>query len=135
MEEKQADSKLFWSKVKQLRGSIGGAKKPPPIATDKDGKTETDPEKVLRIWREFSAGIASSKNKQEEGIYDDEHRDKVEERLHGLREEKEFQEELDYPITESEVFHAEVSVTGSMFRVLAWEPGIPAPKSSRCMLS
>jgi hypothetical protein len=39
VEEHQSDSKLFWSKVRSLRGSIGGAGKPPPIAqrAERDG--------------------------------------------------------------------------------------------------
>ena len=48
---------------------------------DERGQTETDPEKVMRIWKEFSARVANHDDKQEEGIFDDDHRDRVEEQL------------------------------------------------------
>jgi hypothetical protein len=108
VEEKQSDSKLFWGKFKLLRNSIHVAKSPPPVATDSEGKVVTDPVEVLRVWRDFSAGIASAdlSGTQEEGIYDDEYKREVEERLEWLRSVHQHQPVLDAPITAMEVFKA-----------------------------
>ena len=108
VEEKQSDSKLFWGKFKLLRNSIHVAKSPPPVATDSEGKTVTDPVEVLRAWRDFSAGIASAdlSGSQEEGIYDDEYKREVEERLAWMRSIHKHQPVLDDPITATEVFAA-----------------------------
>jgi hypothetical protein len=108
VEQKQGDSKLFWGKFKLLRNSIHVAKSPPPVATDSEGKTVTDPVDVLRAWRDFSAGIASAdlSGTQEEGIYDDEYKREVEERLEWMRSVHQHQPVLDAPITALEVFAA-----------------------------
>lgn len=108
VEEKQSDSKLFWGKFKLLRNSIHVAKSPPPVATDSEGKVVTDPVEVLRAWRDFSAGIASAdlSGTQEEGIYDDEYKREVEERLEWMRSVHQHQPILDAPITAMEVFKA-----------------------------
>jgi hypothetical protein len=108
VEEKQSDSKLFWGKFKLLRNSIHVAKSPPPVATDPEGNVETDPIKVLRIWRDFSANMASAdlSGTKEEGIYDDEYKREVEERLEWMRTFKHHQPILDDPITAQEVFRA-----------------------------
>ena len=108
VEEKQGDSKLFWSKFKQLRNSINVCKSPPPVAVDSDGRTVTDPAEVLRAWREFSAQIASTDltGTTEEGIYDEEYEREVRARLEVMRQAKIFQPELDGPITMQEVFAA-----------------------------
>ena len=108
VEERQSDSKLFWGKFKLLRNSIHFAKSPPPVATDAEGKIVTDPVEVLRAWRDFSAGIASAdlSGTQEEGIYDDEYKREVEERLEWMRSVHQHQPVLDNPITAMEVFAA-----------------------------
>ena len=63
---------------------------------------------VLRVWRDFSAGIASAdlSGTQEEGIYDDEYKLEVEERLEWMRSIRLHQRVLDDPITAMEVFAA-----------------------------
>ena len=68
----------------------------------------TDPVEVLRVWRDFSAGIASAdlSGSQEEGIYDDEYKREVEERLEWMRSVHQHQPQLDAPITAMEVFKA-----------------------------
>ena len=68
----------------------------------------TDPVEVLRVWRDFSAGIASAdlSGTQEEGIYDDEYKLEVEERLEWMRSIRLHQRVLDDPITAMEVFAA-----------------------------
>jgi exonuclease III len=104
IEEKQADSKLFWGRAGKVTDRMKGGVSPPPMV-NRDGETETDPMEVLRAWREFSAGIASQLP-EEEGRYDDEYKRVVEERLEMLRRLEVVQEELDRPITEVEVFRA-----------------------------
>ena len=91
-----------------MRNSIHVAKSPPPVATDEKGNTVTDPVEVLRVWREFSANIASKEvsGTTEEGIYDDQYQKEVEERLEWLRSVKQHQPVLDDPITAGEVFAA-----------------------------
>jgi hypothetical protein len=108
VEQKQGDSKLFWGKFRLLRNSIHVAKSPPPVATDSEGKTVTDPVEVLRAWRDFSAGIASAdlSGTQEEGMYDDEYKREVEARLEWMRSVRLHQPVLDDPITAMEVFAA-----------------------------
>ena len=108
VENNQGNSKLFWGKFKLLRNSIHVAKSPPPVVTDEKGNTVTDPVEVLRVWREFSANIASKEvsGTTEEGIYDEEYQKEVEERLEWLRSVKQHQPVLDDPITAGEVFAA-----------------------------
>ena len=84
IEEKQADSKLFWSRAKRITGRMRAGIKPPPMVMDDDGKVEADPIRVLRIWRKFSLDIAKG-TPAEEGIYDEEHRQEVEDRLKLLK--------------------------------------------------
>ena len=78
------------------------------MATDAEGKTVTDPTEVLRVWREFSANIASAdlQGTKEEGIYDEDYHDRVEARLAWLRRVKCTQPDLDSAITAKEVFKA-----------------------------
>ena len=63
---------------------------------------------MLRAWKEFSAGIASTAlgGTREEGIYDDEYQREVEDRLSLMRLVLVRQPELDGPITRTEVFRA-----------------------------
>ena len=105
IEEKQADSKLFWSRAKRVTGRMQTRVSPPPMAMNADGRVESDPVEVLKIWRNFCSEMADS-TPQEEGIYDDEYRDEVEARLEMLRKLNVFQEELDGMITTEEVFAA-----------------------------
>ena len=70
-----------------------------------DGQVESDPLKVLGAWRRFSAEIASQ-TQEEEGIYDDDHRREIEERLEELRRIRKHQGMLDGQITDEEVFAA-----------------------------
>ena len=108
VEEHQADSRAFWGKFKQVRGSITVDKSPPPVAYDTDGGMVTDPVEVLRAWRNFSACIASTDltGTTEEGIYDEDYKKGVEQRLEWLRNVKIHQPDLDHPITAGEVFRA-----------------------------
>jgi hypothetical protein len=108
IEANQLDSKLFWGKFKALRGRMGVAKAPPPVAKDKEGRTATDPVEVLRIWRDFNSKIASGdlSHTKEEGIYDEDYKVEEEERLEWLRRLRYHQQELDHPITDDEVFQA-----------------------------
>lgn len=105
IEEKQSDSKLFWSRAKRITGRMRPSISPPPMVEVEDGKVESDPVEVLRAWRRFSAEIASQ-TQEEEGIYDDDHRKEVEERLGELRRVLVSQRMLDDQITEEEVFAA-----------------------------
>jgi hypothetical protein len=108
VEAKQGDSKLFWSRFREVRNSITVSKSPPPVATNAEGVTVTDPVEVVRAWRVFSAGIASSDltGSREEGRYDDDYKAEVEARLAWLRRVRVYQPHLDYPITAREVFVA-----------------------------
>lgn len=108
IESKQKDSKLFWQRFHHLRNSIAVNKSPPPVAVDSEGKTVTERGAVLKAWVNFSAAISSKdlRNTQEEGIYDEDHRREVEERLEWLRNIKIHQSSLDKPFSESEVFCA-----------------------------
>lgn len=108
VEKKQGDSKLFWAKFKKISNTIHVSKSPPPVAINKHGTTITDPVEVLHAWRDFSANMASSDlaNTSEEGIYDEDYKREVDERLEWLRRIKIHQLELDHPITRLEVFKA-----------------------------
>lgn len=108
VEENQHNSKLFWSKFGKVRGSISADKTPPPVVINSKGETVTDPIAVLCAWREFCAAIASTDltGTTEEGIYDEEYKAEEEERLSWLRSLRVHQPELDYPITDREVFAA-----------------------------
>ena len=108
VEANQADSKVFWGRFKRLRNSIRVTKSPPPVATDKDGRTVTDPLEVLCIWKDFSASIAAKDlcGTTEEGIYDNEYQRETEERLEWYRSMRNHQPILDDPILESEVWAA-----------------------------
>jgi hypothetical protein len=108
VEDKQGDSKLFWARFRSVRNSILVSKSPPAVALNGDGDTMTDPAKVLRVWRDFSARIASSDltGTPEEGRYDDANKTKVERRLTWLRRVHQCQPLLDSPFTAEEVFKA-----------------------------
>jgi hypothetical protein len=73
VEASEGNKKLFWGKVKSLRSSMKITKAPPPVAVDSTGAAVTEPIAVLRAWRDFSAGIASSDlaGTKEEGRYDE----------------------------------------------------------------
>jgi hypothetical protein len=105
IEATQSDSKLFWSHVTSIAGPLLNSICPPPMATNTEGKVETDPIAVLKVWKEFSSNIANP-GPSEEGIYDEEHKTEVEQRLRDLRRIREYQPELDGPITRQEVFNA-----------------------------
>ena len=66
---------------------------------------ETDPVNVLKVWKRFSERIANP-GPSEEGIYDEEHKERVELELERLRANREHQPEFDGPITREEVFAA-----------------------------
>ena len=108
IESHQNNSKLFWGKYKTIRGTAKAGKAPPPVVKDNCGNTITDPTDVLRAWRDFSAGIANSdlEGTKEEGIYDEDHRLEVERKLHLKQLARVHQHDLDYPITDLEVFAA-----------------------------
>lgn len=109
IESKQKDSKLFWQRFHHLRNSIAVNKSPPPVAVDSEGETVTERGAVLKAWMKFSASISSKdlKGTQEEGIYDETHHRKVEERLDWLRKIKIHQTSLqDSAFSEREVFIA-----------------------------
>ena len=108
VEANQRDSKLFWSRFRKVRNSIVVSKSPPPVATNAEGVTVTDPLYVFRAWRDFSASMASSDltGSREEGRYDDAYKVEVEERLAWVRRVRVHQPHLDYPITAREVFVA-----------------------------
>lgn len=75
------------------------------MAENEDGEVESDPLEVLRIWRKFSREIASEMP-EEEGIYDDEYKEMVEDRLRVMRTMEIVQGGLDDEITVKEVFKA-----------------------------
>jgi len=106
VEEKQANSKLFWARAKRMRGHMKSKMTPPPMVATPTGEVEADPVEVLKVWRRFSAEIASKSTPEEEGIYDDAHQIEVEERLEELRKLRIYQQLLDDPITMQEVFTA-----------------------------
>jgi len=108
VEANQKDSKRFWSRFKKVRSSIVVGKSPPPVALNAAGETVTEPEAVLAAWRDFSASIASVDltGTTEEGKYDDEYRDEVEDRLAWLRKVRIHQPDLDMPISREEVWRA-----------------------------
>jgi hypothetical protein len=105
IEQKQADSKLFWARFKRVAGGLRSSVSPPPMVEGAEGGIETDPLAVLRTWKRFSSAIASP-GFEEECIFDEEHRVSVEERLSRLRAVRLAQPELDGLITEREVFRA-----------------------------
>ena len=72
VEKKQANSKLLWARAKRLRGQMRANVSPSPMVSTPEGKVEADPVEVLKIWRRYSAEIATSMP-EEEGIYDDAH--------------------------------------------------------------
>jgi len=104
VEEQQANSKLFWAKAKRVKGRMRANASPPPmVVRGKD--TIADPVEVLRAWRKFSAETARMAP-EEEGIYNEEYRQEVERRLELMRRVRLFQDELDSPITDKEVWKA-----------------------------
>jgi hypothetical protein len=106
IEKSQADTKLFWSKVKSLRGARAGNKAPPSVAARPDGTPESDPQKVIEIWRYFCAEIASRNPTSEEGIYDDQYQRDTQQELERLKNIRIHQAALDQPISDLEVFSA-----------------------------
>jgi hypothetical protein len=108
VEQYQGNSKVFWDKFKKLHNSIVVSKSPPPVAVNADGITVTEPVEVLRAWRDFCASIASAdlEGTREEGIYNEEYKCEVEDRLKWLRSVCLHQPNLDHAITAEEVFTA-----------------------------
>ena len=108
IEDRQGDSKLFWAMYKKLQKRTGANKSPPHVARDPDGNVVTGLPEVLRVWREFSKAISSADltGTKEEGIYDEDHKTEVEEKLRRLRGTLQHQDHLDRPITEPEVWSA-----------------------------
>ena len=105
IEKAQADSKLYWARSKSVLGGLSSSVSPPPMATNAEGGVETDPIAVLRVWRDFSKTIANP-GPDEEGIYDNEHKLEIEDRLEFLRRIRLHQAELDSPITRIDIFNA-----------------------------
>jgi len=108
VEAKQGNSKLFWSNFKRLKGTTRTDKSPPPVAENDEGEVVTDPLEVLKVWRKFSAAIASAnlEGTEEEGKYDDEYKRQVEDRLELLTRARLHHPILDRPITTKEVWVA-----------------------------
>jgi len=108
VEVKQNKSKEFWARYKRLKGTTRTNKSPPPVVNNEEGDVVTDPIEVLKIWRSFSAAIASSNldGTQEEGKYDDEYKREVEDRLELLRRARLHHPILDRSITRLEVWNA-----------------------------
>ena len=73
------------------------------MVLDDEGKVESDPIEVLRIWRRFSAEMADF-TPSEEGMYDDEYKKQTESKLENLRKLHLEQPYLDAPITRKEIF-------------------------------
>jgi hypothetical protein len=71
------------------------------VAVDSEGTTVTERGAALKAWMNFSAAISSKdlRDTQEEGIYDEDHRREVKERLDWLRSIKIHQSSLDKPFT------------------------------------
>ena len=105
IEEKQGDSKLFWARAKKLTNRMRASPSPPAMVHNEEGEVESDPIQVLKIWRRFTRDIANT-TPEEEGIYDEEHRREVEERLMLLRTLRLHQHEFDREITREEIFTA-----------------------------
>jgi hypothetical protein len=105
IEEKQSDSKLFWARANRITGRMRKTVSPPPMVMDEEGRVESDPIEVLRIWRRFSAEMADS-TPDEEGIYDDDFKKLTESKLEQLRKLRLEQPHLDGQITAEEVFRA-----------------------------
>jgi hypothetical protein len=108
VEAKQGNSKLFWAKFKRLKGTTRVNKSPPPVAENDKGEVVTDPVEVLKVWRNFSASIASTdmRGTQEEGIYDDDYKREIEDKLDLLRRARLHHPILDGTISELEVWRA-----------------------------
>ena len=108
VEAKQGDSKEFWGRYKRLKGTTRTNMSPPPVAKNDKGEVVTDPVEVLKVWRNFSASIASADldGSKEEGKYDDEYKKEVEDRLELLRRARLHHPILDRCITEEEVWKA-----------------------------
>jgi hypothetical protein len=108
IESNQSNSRLFWRRVKALRSSSHCAKAPPDIVQDIDGNVVTDPIAVLRVWRDFCSQISSASlaGTREEGIYNEDYYNSVNEELAKLNSIRLFQAELDSPFSEDEVFAA-----------------------------
>jgi hypothetical protein len=104
IEKDQGDSKLFWAGFKGISGGLKKSVVPPPMATEK-GVVETDPQKVLGVWKRFSEAIARGTPAESE-MYDEDHRIRVEAQLRVLNRHQRHQEGLDNPFTEQEVFLA-----------------------------
>ena len=105
IEEKQADTKLFWTRVKNSSGALRDSVSPPQMALNAEGDTVTDPVEVLRTWRQLCLEIANS-TPEEEGIYNDDYKLFVEARLELLQTLELHQPELDGPISDEEIFQA-----------------------------
>ena len=107
IEKHQANSKLLWSRAKRFTGRLKTGISPPPLALNDEGKVESDPVQVLKIWRRFSSEMASM-TQEEMGKYNDDYKEEEEARLERLRIRSKsiVQPALDGPITVLEVFRA-----------------------------
>ena len=108
MEKNQRDSKIFWAKAKQVMIGLRSPVSPPPmVESTVDGVTtcETDPIKVLKLWRESWKSVVNP-SQEEEAIYDNEHRDEILSRLELLRKFSIHQPNFDRPIDREEVWTA-----------------------------
>ena len=85
--EEGQGTKLFWSMAKKLSSRLQTQASPPSVAKNEMGMVTSDHTEVLRVWRKFSAGVAST-TPEEEGIYDDEYKEEIEARLRELRMRK-----------------------------------------------
>ena len=58
--EEGQGTKLFWSMAKKLSSRLQTQASPPSVAKNEMGMVTSDPTEVLRVWRKFSAGVAST---------------------------------------------------------------------------
>ena len=108
MEKSQSDSKTFWARAKHVMAGLRTPVGPPPmVETTVNGsvKCETDPLKVLKIWKTYWQHVVNP-SQEEEHKYDNDHKDNVLERLKLLRKDRVHQHDLDNPISREEVWEA-----------------------------
>ena len=108
IEETKGDSKLFWNKARKVRNGIRNNVSPPPMAEFYDHgliSCETDPKKTLGIWKDYWESLANP-NPTEEILYDNDHKERILERLAHLRSLPGYQPELDQPFSREDVWAA-----------------------------
>lgn len=101
----QADSTLFWARVKKLSGHLKSNASPPPMARNTDGNVASDPLEVLSIWKKFAEKMAVEPP-DEADRYDAAFKHDTTHRLrcYELLQRELLHDELDAPISEQEVF-------------------------------